>query len=158
MSEEARNAKAAGEAEVGALRTKLQHLGARRQNKQPTPAGFPQITPNNAGAAQARDLSIESNQKSVEDAEIEVRDLQLKIADKSTPPQNRKVFEESLGIAQRKLQGAKDSLQASQAARREVPVPQQTPFTNAKGWLLHTDAKGNRAYVSPDGKQFEEVQ
>lgn len=29
--------------------------------------------------------------------------------------------------------------------------------TNAKGWTLHVDAKGNQAYVSPDGKQFEEV-
>jgi hypothetical protein len=28
---------------------------------------------------------------------------------------------------------------------------------NAKGWVLHTDAKGNKAYVSPDGKSFEEV-
>lgn len=27
--------------------------------------------------------------------------------------------------------------------------------TNAKGWMLHVDAKGRRAYVSPDGKQFE---
>jgi hypothetical protein len=34
-----------------------------------------------------------------------------------------------------------------------VPVPTQ----NAQGWTLHTDAKGNKAYVSPDGKQFEEV-
>jgi hypothetical protein len=31
------------------------------------------------------------------------------------------------------------------------------PNTNSKGWVLHTDAKGNKAYVSPDGKQFEEV-
>lgn len=31
------------------------------------------------------------------------------------------------------------------------------PLVNAKGWTLHTDAKGNRAYVSPDGKQFEGV-
>ena len=29
--------------------------------------------------------------------------------------------------------------------------------TNSKGWTLHTDAKGNQAYVSPDGKSFEEV-
>lgn len=29
--------------------------------------------------------------------------------------------------------------------------------TNAQGWMLHTDAQGNRAYVSPDGKQFQEV-
>jgi hypothetical protein len=31
------------------------------------------------------------------------------------------------------------------------------PTSNAKGWTLHTDASGNKAYVSPDGKQFEEV-
>lgn len=31
------------------------------------------------------------------------------------------------------------------------------PNANAKGWTLHTDANGNKAYVSPDGKQFEEV-
>lgn len=30
------------------------------------------------------------------------------------------------------------------------------PLTNKKGWTLHTDANGNQAYVSPDGKQFEE--
>lgn len=29
--------------------------------------------------------------------------------------------------------------------------------TNSKGWILHTDKNGNKAYVSPDGKQFEEV-
>lgn len=29
--------------------------------------------------------------------------------------------------------------------------------TNAQGWILHTDAKGNQAYVSPDGTQFQEV-
>lgn len=28
---------------------------------------------------------------------------------------------------------------------------------NAKGWALHTDKNGNMAYVSPDGKSFEEV-
>jgi hypothetical protein len=31
------------------------------------------------------------------------------------------------------------------------------PPKNNQGWILHTDAKGNRAYVSPDGKQFQEV-
>lgn len=31
------------------------------------------------------------------------------------------------------------------------------PPRNAKGWALQEDAKGNRAYVSPDGRQFEEV-
>lgn len=31
------------------------------------------------------------------------------------------------------------------------------PATNAKGWALHVDAQGNKAYVSPDGQSFEEV-
>lgn len=31
------------------------------------------------------------------------------------------------------------------------------PPVNARGWKLHVDANGNRAYVSQDGKQFEEV-
>lgn len=31
------------------------------------------------------------------------------------------------------------------------------PTRNGKGWILHTDSKGNRAYVSPDGRQFERV-
>lgn len=36
-------------------------------------------------------------------------------------------------------------------------VTDNAPATNAKGWKLHTDAQGRKAYVSPDGKQFEEV-
>jgi hypothetical protein len=35
----------------------------------------------------------------------------------------------------------------------DKPVPQR----NSKGWLLHTDKAGNRAYVSPDKKQFEAI-
>lgn len=39
-----------------------------------------------------------------------------------------------------------------------TPAPSNAPpATNAQGWTLHTDANGNRAYVSPDGKQFQEV-
>lgn len=37
------------------------------------------------------------------------------------------------------------------------PPPAALPPRNAKGWALQEDAKGNRAYVSPDGRQFEEV-
>jgi hypothetical protein len=53
--------------------------------------------------------------------------------------------------------------QLASEARKENPlgIPNfsgsQTPLTNSKGWALHTDAKGNKAYVSPDGKQFEEA-
>lgn len=35
--------------------------------------------------------------------------------------------------------------------------PRAAPTANAKGWALHVDAHGNKAYVSPDGKSFEEV-
>jgi hypothetical protein len=41
------------------------------------------------------------------------------------------------------------------AASRAAPAA--APTTNAKGWALHQDAAGNKAYVSPDGTQFEEV-
>jgi hypothetical protein len=37
------------------------------------------------------------------------------------------------------------------------PEVKQTPARNTKGWQLSVDAEGNRAYVSPDGTQFEEV-
>lgn len=33
----------------------------------------------------------------------------------------------------------------------------QPPKLNAKGWKLKVDDQGNKAYVSPDGSQFEEV-
>lgn len=32
------------------------------------------------------------------------------------------------------------------------------PPTNAQGWQLMQDASGNKAYVSPDGKKFQQVQ
>lgn len=39
-----------------------------------------------------------------------------------------------------------------------IETPKKSiPEKNAKGWALHTDENGNRAYVSPDGKQYEEV-
>lgn len=46
---------------------------------------------------------------------------------------------------------------ASPAPPPKAPPKANVPNANAKGWTLHTDAKGNRAYVSPDGKNFEEV-
>lgn len=57
--------------------------------------------------------------------------------------------------------GRKDGEQTFAAKRHggrpgEAPAGGAAP-TNAKGWALHQDAAGNKAYVSPDGKQFEEV-
>lgn len=44
-------------------------------------------------------------------------------------------------------------------SKKATPVKPTTtvPSKNVKGWTLHTDAKGNKAYVSPDGKNYEEV-
>ena len=41
--------------------------------------------------------------------------------------------------------------------KKAIGAGVQTPNKNSKGWMLHTDAQGNKAYVSPDGKQYEEV-
>ncbi len=51
----------------------------------------------------------------------------------------------------------KDVLRKSMSVRKPKAAAGGTPNTNAQGWTLHTDAKGNKAYVSPDGKQFQEV-
>lgn len=45
----------------------------------------------------------------------------------------------------------------SPGAARPAQPATNLPPTNPQGWVLHTDAKGNKAYVSPDGKQFKEV-
>lgn len=37
------------------------------------------------------------------------------------------------------------------------PTGSATPSTNSKGWALHVDKNGNQAYVSQDGKSYEEV-
>lgn len=42
--------------------------------------------------------------------------------------------------------------------RQNDVAPQgATPAGVPPNWVLHVDAKGNKAYVSPDGKQFKEV-
>jgi len=46
----------------------------------------------------------------------------------------------------------------SSKQRSAAAAPAARPATNAKGWKLMKDAKGNQAYVSPDGQQFEEAQ
>lgn len=59
----------------------------------------------------------------------------------------RKDFDKYLGDQARATKGAAGPASNSVGA----------PATNSKGWTLHRDGKGNQAYVSPDGKSFEEV-
>ena len=60
----------------------------------------------------------------------------------SQPTQKPNILERALGAT---------------ASPGKPAAPAAAPGKNSKGWLLHTDKNGNRAYVSPDGKQFEEV-
>jgi len=39
----------------------------------------------------------------------------------------------------------------------KTPKLGSIPQTNSNGWKLHVDKNGKKAYVSPDGKQFEEA-
>ena len=61
------------------------------------------------------------------------------------------------------LKGSKDQLvkiksrMDSHGSEKGAAKGGDPPATNAKGWALHTDKNGAKAYVSPDGKDFEEV-
>jgi hypothetical protein len=48
-------------------------------------------------------------------------------------------------------------LQAAAPRQNAQDAPKASGATNAKGWKLMTDVNNNKAYVSPDGKEFEEV-
>ena len=61
----------------------------------------------------------------------------------------KKGLESQLGGIKGRMSGTGGAAPAGPSA-----APAQT---NAKGWALHTDKAGNMAYVSPDGKDYEEV-
>jgi hypothetical protein len=46
---------------------------------------------------------------------------------------------------------------AGKGAAADSKASAAPPLTNAKGWALHVDAQGNKAYVAPNGKDYEEV-
>ena len=47
---------------------------------------------------------------------------------------------------------------SGEATSNPTPTPPtQLPTTNSKGWTLHEDGQGRKAYVSPDGKSYEAV-
>jgi len=53
------------------------------------------------------------------------------------------------GVVKNEISGGGDT---------KTPNPvKNLPFKNSNGWILHTDSQGNKAYVSPDRKQFQEV-
>ena len=46
---------------------------------------------------------------------------------------------------------------AQEAAHAATHKADKLPTTNKKGWVLHIDKDDNQAYVSPDGKSYEEA-
>jgi hypothetical protein len=65
----------------------------------------------------------------------------------------RREMDNAKSAATEQLDEIKGRMKGSKATTASAPAN-----ANAKGWTLHTDKNGNKAYVSPDGKQFEEVQ
>ena len=63
----------------------------------------------------------------------------------------KQIVADKLGITTAGSQPA-----AQPTASRAAPAS-SLPAVNARGWRLMVDAHGNRAYVSPDGTQYEEV-
>lgn len=72
-------------------------------------------------------------------------------------------IKEKLGLFKREYEAIQNDIDTSYSpetgykARTKAAASAAIPSTNSKGWVLHTDASGNKAYVSPDGKQYEEV-
>lgn len=60
-------------------------------------------------------------------------------------------------LSQRRAAGLPDSTLPNYKPPSAVSGQSALPSSNAQGWTLHQDAKGNKAYVSPDGKQFQQV-
>jgi hypothetical protein len=66
---------------------------------------------------------------------------------------NANVRDRYVGLAKRY---GLDPAEITGEVSAKVPTSALPP-QNEQGWTLHEDAQGNRAYVSPDGKQFSEV-
>jgi hypothetical protein len=75
------------------------------------------------------------------------------------PGDSAAVLKQKAANRQLAVQGLKSNAghAAFSAPQASAPAQPSLPATNGKGWALHVDAGGNRAYVSPDGQQYEEV-
>jgi len=122
----------------------------------------------------ANALTPENRQK-VEAAQLDILDAALTLGTGAAYTKEqlegyRKSYFPQIGDKPNTIKDKQDRLNNVLAAARiaagraagQVTAPAPAEKTsiaskNAKGWTLHTDAQGNKAYVSPDGKSFEEV-
>jgi len=106
-------------------------------------------------------------------SEGEINAWQDKINSNMAPAQKKAMIDQAVGLMQGRLEALSDRYNqgfSTQKTPLEMVSPEAqatitrlqggsaTPQVNAQGWTLHKDAQGNQAYVSPDGKQFQEVQ
>jgi hypothetical protein len=85
-------------------------------------------------------------------SEKELEQLKESILNPDTGPQEFKAAYDQFVVKVRK------QLELNKAtAVKGVKVSPGMPTKNAKGWMLHVDMQGNKAYVSPDGAEFEEA-
>ena len=100
---------------------------------------------------------ISSAQKpaALKDALLEFLKVGKQRIDQYTEPYNAR-FDENKDFLNEQPRKYLQSFGIIQGGGQDKQTP-QTPLTNSKGWKLYNDAKGNQAYVSPDGTQFEEV-
>jgi len=117
------------------------HLSARTPANAPTPLGFPSVSP-------VQQLSRDSDR---------VRILQDELNAPGISASDKAAIQAEIS----KTQGASAAglpFRTTMAGGQAAPVAKPTPpLTNAQGWQLHKDRTGAFAYVSPDGKQFQEL-
>lgn len=89
--------------------------------------------------------------KKLQRLRLEAANMSSSLAETYSPDQGYRSSPVSGGGAGTPVPPAGKAVGAGAAAVGGIPK------TNAQGWALHTDAKGNKAYVSPDGKQYEEA-
>lgn len=94
----------------------------------------------------------------------ERKELESQLSNAKSPAQLKGVIDQWTGLMQakqnallqqRRAAGLSDSTLPKYT--ESAPAKPSVPSVNAKGWALHRDSNGNQAYVSPDGKQYEEV-
>src|SRR3569832_1041188 len=68
--------------------------------------------------------------------------------------QNQKI---AIQAEKQSLMGAVGANAQGGGTQTPIQPPAHTPLRKNRGWELHHDARGNWAYVSPDGKSFDPV-
>lgn len=125
------------EAATGKKDFKTRYLTDKAKSTVGAAENFPTV-------GRAQQAAADGGRREILQAELQTAQAAVMAA--KTPDAKHRA-EQDVAAVQRELGGAKAP---TKAASRVVP------FTNAKGWKLHTDANGNRAYVGPHN-EIEEV-